>query len=303
MSDSDHRASEIKAIHHKVELLRYYSEAGQDYEAWSRNFHMHFGYYRWGINPLHLESMLDEMTWQVVDRLGLDQQLEQRVVDLGCGLGTSVRLLARRWPLWKLCGVTAVPWQIAHAKAFAERDATESRPGSIEFVEADYTRTPFADAEWDGAYAIESSCHDAGFAKEAFIREAARILKPGKRLVIADGFQKGVQPMHPLLRRGFEVVCRNWALESFAEIGEFVACLHRHGFEIERVQDASYRIAPSVMHVPWVTTRFLISELFKTGLRLGEVRWGHILACVLAPIIGLARHRFGYYLITARKVK
>lgn len=42
-------------------------------------------------------------------------------------------------------------------------------------------------------------------------------------------------------------------------------------------------------------------ELFKTHLDLNRVRWGHILACVLSPVVGMARRRFGYYLVSARR--
>jgi hypothetical protein len=44
-----------------------------------------------------------------------------------------------------------------------------------------------------------------------------------------------------------------------------------------------------------------VRQLFETRLRLNKVRWGHILACLLSPVIGLARLRFGYYLIAATK--
>lgn len=108
--------------------------------------------------------------------------------------------------------------------------------------------------------------------------------------------------MNPLLKWAFTKVCRNWALENFAEIACFLKCLEEEGFIIERIEDASYRIAPSVAHIPWVTARFLILQLVKNRLRLGRVRWGHLLACVLSPVVGMARARFGYYLITARKL-
>jgi hypothetical protein len=35
-------------IQRREDVVRYYSEASQDYGAWSRNFHMHFGYFRFG---------------------------------------------------------------------------------------------------------------------------------------------------------------------------------------------------------------------------------------------------------------
>jgi hypothetical protein len=68
-----------------------------------------------------------------------------------------------------------------------------------------------------------------------------------------------------------------------------------------KVEDISFRVAPSVMHVPIATLRFLARELWRSRLRLGRVRWGHLLACILAPVVGMARSRFRYCLITATR--
>lgn len=279
-------------------LLRYYEEAGPDYSAWSRDLNMHFGYWRRGLNPLRREAMLHEMTRQVVRRLDLDLDVPQRLLDMGCGVGASARLAASEWPALAVDGLTVVPWQVLTARRLA---ATRGLEGRVRFVQGDYTASPLPGASYDGVYAIESACHASGLAKEGFVREAARLVKPGRRLALADGFLKGDGPMNPLLRWTFDQVCADWALETFAEIGHFTRCLERHGFEDVRVEDASWRIAPSVMHVPWVTARFLARELRASRLRMGKVRWGHIRACVLSPIVGMARQRFGYYLVSARK--
>ncbi len=280
------------------DVVRYYTEAGQDYEAWSREFHMHFGYFRRGLNPFVLARMLDEMSRQVLARLGLESASDGRVLDMGCGLGATIRLAAREYPNLGIDGITLVPWQISHAEKLMPASLLRGR---VRFHQGDYTGTAFPNAFFDGIYAIESACHDAGFAKEGFIREAARMLKPGRRLVVADGFIKGTQAMNPPLHWCYRRVCENWALDTFAEIERFIACLRGNGFEEIVVQDASFRIAPSVMHIPWVTLRFFVKQLFETRLRLNRVRWGHILACVLSPIVGMARSRFGYYVISARK--
>jgi len=280
------------------DIVSYYSETGQDYEAWSRNFNMHFGYFRRGLNPFALEQMLDEMTRQVLLRLELDLDRENRLLDMGCGLGASARLAAREFPSLRIDGITLVPWQVERARRLAARDGLD---GSIEFFQGDYTAATFADGTYDGVYAIESACHAAGYDKEGFVQEAARLLKPGGRLALADGFLKDTRPMNPLLRWCCNTACRNWALETFGEIGHFADCLKRNGFEDVQIEDISWRIAPSVMHIPQVTARFLVKELFKTRLRLNRVRWGHIQACLLAPFIGMARTRFGYFLIAARK--
>lgn len=279
-------------------IVRYYSEAGPDYAAWSRDLNMHFGYYRRGLNPLRREVMLQEMTRQVVRRLDLDLDAPRRLLDMGCGVGASARLAASEWPALAVDGLTLVPRQVREAR---RRAAVQGLDGRVRFLQGDYTAAPLPTAAYDGVYAIESACHASGLDKEGFVREAARLVRPGRRLALADGFLKGDGPMNPLLRWALDRVCADWALETFAEIGRFTRCLERHGFEDVRVEDASWRIAPSVLHIPWVTARFLAHELVASRLRMGRVRWGHIRACVLSPVVGMARRRFGYFLVTARR--
>ena len=55
---------------------------------------MHFGYYRPGLNPFRRELMLDEMNRQVLARLALDRDGQGLVLDLGCGVGATVRTAA-----------------------------------------------------------------------------------------------------------------------------------------------------------------------------------------------------------------
>jgi SAM-dependent methyltransferase len=286
-------------------IVRYYSESGRDYGAWSPRFNMHFGYWRRGLSPLRLEPMLDEMTLQVLARLGVDLDAPgARVLDLGCGLAAPARLAARRHPGLTVDGVTLVPWQVREARRLAAAEGVgggNPSPGRLRLFVGDYTRAPLAAGSYPAAYAIESACHDRGYDKRGFVREAARLLAPGGRLVLADGFLRHARPMNRLLAWCYGRICANWALETFADLGAFAACLREHGFTEIAVEDASLRLAPSVLHIPRVTLRFLWDELRTERLRMGRVRWGHVLACVLAPILGMARRRFGYFLVTARK--
>ena len=104
----------------RIGLEQYYSEAGPDYAAWSREFNMHFGYYRAGSNPLRREAMLEQMNAEVLARLQLGADKEPRLLDLGCGLGATLRSFARRLPRALLLGLTRVPWQVERARALNE---------------------------------------------------------------------------------------------------------------------------------------------------------------------------------------
>jgi len=278
-------------------LVRYYSEAGPDYRAWSRRFNMHFGYFRWGVNPFRLESMLDQMNREVLQRLRIAAEQSSQLFDMGCGLGTTARYAARQSPNWLVSGVTIVPWQIEEARRMTADAALDAQ---VAFLQADYRSTPFADATFDGGYAIESTCYAEGLSKETVIREAARVLKPGARMVFADGFLKRGRRMNPLLDWCYRTICRCWSLDTFADIREFTTCLNNSGFDEVEVEEISWRIAPSVLYVPWVTLRFLVSELFSSQPMTRE-RWNNVIAPCLGMVVGLARLKYGYYLVTARK--
>ena len=165
----------------QIGLEQYYSEAGPDYAAWSREFNMHFGYYRAGANPLHRESMLEQMNVEVLARLNVNGIAEPQLLDLGCGLGATLRSFARRLPGAELTGVTRVPWQVEHARALNDAASCGKR---IRVVEGDYEDAPLLpSSSYDGVYALESSCHAHGADKGLLLREAYRFSRLGGRLV------------------------------------------------------------------------------------------------------------------------
>jgi SAM-dependent methyltransferase len=255
---------------------------------------MHFGYWRPWMSPLALEAMLEEMSRQVFRRLA--PRDGDRVLDLGCGVGAPARTLIAEHAV-DLIAVTKVGWQIAMANRLGPGDAPR---GTVEWKHADFDGPiDLPDGSCQGAFSIEASCHSPGASKEPFVRECARLLAPGARLVVADGFMKSADPPRWYAAMlGF--MTRSWAVERFAGLAEFTAALERHGMTVEAVEDASFRIAPSVLHVPRVTLKFLAGELLRRRWP-SRARWNHVLACVVAPLVGLGRPWFGYYLVTARK--
>jgi MPBQ/MSBQ methyltransferase len=278
-----------------VDLVTYYTEAGMDYRAWSRNFNMHFGFYRWGMSPLALESMLEEMSRQVFRRLALGEGM--KVLDLGCGLGAPARALIQQHGV-AATAVTKVEWQIAMA-----RKLSQGLPalGTVDWMLGDFTALDLPGEAYQAAFSIEACCHAEGDDKEPFVRECSRLLAPGAKLVIADGFMKRSAGLPRWYATLLGYMTRNWAVERFADLPAFCACLERHGLTVLAAEDISWRIAPSVLHVPRVTLKFLAGELLLRRKKLNSVRWGHIIACLLAPFIGLGRRYFGYYLVTAQK--
>jgi ubiquinone/menaquinone biosynthesis C-methylase UbiE len=280
---------------YKKDVVSYYEDTGLDYGEWSRNFNMHFGYYRFPMNPFRREPMLEAMNQEAFHHLQLGEN-DKLIYDLGCGLGAPSRSFAKMYPDKQIKGITIVPWQIEKANSL--NPAEGNMP---EFVLGDFTQLPFADNSADGIFALESSCHCEGLNKEAVIKEMLRVLKPGKRFVIIDGFiKKEPKEFGRLLRYCYDEICKGWALPSFPHLSLVQDAIKANGGEVDTVKDLSFRVAPSVLHAPFCVSWFLIKKMLQ-GEKLNPIRKGHLKACLLGLILGMHNNRFSYGLISGIK--
>jgi SAM-dependent methyltransferase len=278
-------------------LIAYYELAGPDFEEWSAAFNMHFGFFRLGLNPLRREPMLNEMNRQVLTRLRLEPRRDDLIVDMGCGVGATVRYAASLYPQKRIVGVTIVPWQVEKGNAWNARVGLYPR---ARLDLRDYTDTHLPSASVDGAYAIESSCHAVGAGKDDFIREAARILKPGARLVVADGFLKTPVPLGRVYGSFRDTLCRTFVLPELAQIDQFARALDRHGFESLELEDISWRVAPSAFHSPVAVLWFALKTRLR-GEALARERVNNLKGSLASTALGTNRRKVGYFLVSATK--
>ncbi len=275
---------------------RYYEEAGPDYAAWSPAFNMHFGYFCGGMNPFDREAMLEQMNREVMDRLRLDSNPNPRVLDMGCGLGATLRSFARRLPAADLRGITLVPWQLEQGSRLNQQ-SPEGKTITMSLGNYEHTCEPTA--SFDAVFALESSCYGAGANKSAFVREAHRLLRPGARIVVSDGFI-GPGKLHGPQKAIYRRACECWVIDTFAEVDVFTAELTRVGFRdivVERVQS---RVTPSALHIPWVTLRFLFSAALDRR-QMTRARWNNVVAPLLLPMISYPFGPVAYYIISATR--
>lgn len=289
MESNQSRNSEI------VTVEDHFTSTGMDYRYWSPKFNMHFGYWRFGMNIFKREPMLDELTRHLAQHFDQPPQTKLKILDMGCGVGTPAREMAYLFPLAQVTGITKVPWQIEKAHALTPAELSSR----ISFEERDFTATQFDDETFDIVYSMEAMCHAPGLSKEAVIAEAARVLKPGGRLIIADGYLvQGYIPF--LLQKLFETVTHNWAVDTFAGLPQFSNALGQHGLKIQEFENISFRIAPSALQTPVVSIQWLISEL-KKDKKITKTRWKHVVASLLAPLVGMALPYFAYGIVKATK--
>ena len=281
----------------RAQTRDYFTEVAEDYRAWSPSYNMHFGFWRAGLNPLRREGMLVEMNRVVGRALRLDDAPRRCVIDMGCGAGATARTLVGDHASLYAITVTNVAVQNRIA---AKLDAAAGVADRMAHIDADYTRTGLPAAQADGAWAVESACYAGGTDKADFIREAARLLKPGARLAVVDGF---------LLRRNpgrlaswlHRLWADSWAVPTLAVREDFVAALHAHGFEDVEVKSLRWRVAPSALHIPVLATRFTLAELWKARGRLSPWRRKHIVASYCALALGMFWRDFDYCMVTATR--
>jgi len=103
----------------------------------------------------------------------------QQVLDVGCGLGGSLQAINLRHHRMGLTGVNIDPRQLAVCRQIAALNGNR-----LSWVEADACRLPQESGSQDRVLCIEAMFHFSS--RRRFIAEAARVLRPGGRLVLSD---------------------------------------------------------------------------------------------------------------------
>jgi SAM-dependent methyltransferase len=105
----------------------------------------------------------------------------QVVLDVGCGTGSLAVLVKHRHPGVEVVGLDPDPRALARARRKALRAGLQVRLDRA-FAHA----LPYADASFDRVLSSFVYHHLERDAKEALLREARRVLKPGGRLLLLD---------------------------------------------------------------------------------------------------------------------
>lgn len=110
-----------------------------------------------------------------------------RMLDVGCGTGTLLSIMARQPQAELLVGLDYAEAMVARA---AEKFSASADAGRLAAVRGDAERLPFADASFDVLTCCNSFHHYPHQADA--VREFHRVLRPGGLLVLVDGFRDNV---------------------------------------------------------------------------------------------------------------
>src|SRR5512133_475376 len=155
----------------------------------------------------------------------------EQVLDLGSGSGTDVFCAAVQvGASGHVVGVDFTDEQLGKATRLRDRDGFTQ----AEFVEASIDALPFEDASFDAV--ISNGVINLSPIKHRALAEAARVLRPGGRLAIAD-IVSG-RPLKERTRRNVEL----WAACIAGAIprGAYLEALEENGFDVQELRVNDY---------------------------------------------------------------
>lgn len=186
--------------------------------------HIHLGHY--GVPPRRKDFRAAKadfvhamVRWGGLDRLPAGTT----VLDVGCGIGGSSRMLARDYG-FAVTGVTISPQQVQRAQALTPPEV------NARFQVDDAMALSFPDHSFDVVWSVEAGPHMPD--KAGFARELLRVLKPGGVLVVADWNQRDdrVIPLNVWEKPVMRQLLDQWSHPEFSSIEGFAELLADTGW-------------------------------------------------------------------------
>jgi tocopherol O-methyltransferase len=278
--------------YHK-KIVEYYNSTENAYkDSWDLNnsLAIHYGY--WDEKVRSFPQSLLRMNEVMIEAGGI--ATNDKVLDAGCGVGGSSIFIASQLGC-RVTGITLSERQAQQASSNAKQKRVE---GLVDFKVMNYCSTSFANESFDIVWGCESICYADD--KDKFIKEAFRLLKPGGRLIIADGFvtrfENNDQPVISQWLDGWQV---NY-LESPDRFSQF---MQQSGFINTVYRDISKYTAHSskrLLRFYYLANLYLVWKKLTFSSRATEMQKKNIRACKY-QYYGMKKGLWQYGLITGKK--
>lgn len=233
----------------------YYDLVTDFYEfGWGQSFHF---------APRHkgeaFDASIARHEYWLASQLGLKSGM--KVLDVGCGVGGPMRAIAR-FSGASIVGVNNNDYQIKRGR---KQNEAAYLSHLCDFMKADFMKMPVEAASFDGAYAIEATCHAPD--KVALFTELYRTLKPGAQFAgyewcLTDKYDAN-NAEHRDIKKGIE---EGDALPDIWYTQDVLDALVKAGFEIVASKDLAPESDPET---PWylpLSGRFTLDGWKHTGI-------------------------------------
>jgi cyclopropane fatty-acyl-phospholipid synthase-like methyltransferase len=177
-----------------------------------------------------------------------------RVLDMGCGVGASLLYFAQRLAIVGE-GVTISPVQASQGSKLFE----SAQMNNLRCRSSDFLALPSDIYDVDLAFSIEAFVHSPD--ATSYFSEAARVVRPGGKLIICDDFLSRRASLDPSTkeRKWLQEFRRGWKIGTLVTVDSACETARPVGFTLIRVLDLT----------PFLRLRrprdILISFLVSTG--------------------------------------
>lgn len=283
----------MPATQYHKRIVEYYSDSENAYiDSWDLNnsLAIHYGYWDERVKtfPQSLQRMNEIMSEAA------DIKENYSVLDAGCGIGGSSIFIAQQKKC-KVTGITLSERQVIKAKEIAEK---RKLTDYVEFHQMNYSATSFPDQSFDIVWGCESICYADD--KKQFIQEAFRLLKPGGRLIIADGFvTKFENNEHPIVRKWLD----GWQVNYLESPEQFCQFMSDIGFINVNYKNISRHVQHSsrrLFRVYYLAKFYVLWKKLSFSGRATPMQKGNINACKY-QFYGLKNGLWQYGLVTGIK--
>ena len=192
------------------------------YDSWTQDKllerlwgeHIHLGFYPPKKNIDFRDAKVlfvhELVSWSGLDKLPRGS----RVLDVGCGIGGSSRILANYYG-FNVTGITISPAQVKRAIELTPYNC------SCNFKVMDALDLNFEDGAFDGVWSVEAGAHMNN--KTKFADQMLRILRPGGYLALADWNSRDLKKLPPsfLEKIILKQLLEQWVHPKFISINDF----------------------------------------------------------------------------------
>ncbi len=261
-----------------------YDRISGAYHAWLGE-HLHHGYWE---NAESFAAAQERLVERLAERARIPHFA--RVLDVGCGLGGASLWLARKLDC-SVVGITNSPAQVMIARKRARKAGLDH---DARFTVMDANRLDLPRESFDVVWVIECSEHLAN--KPGFIRNCARLLKPGGVLALcawlaADDIAK------PELAQLVSGVCRGFLCPPLATMRDYTGWMAACGFDQIEAEDLTHQVEGTWAHFAALADRWLT----KTILRLSDERTRRCVKAFSTVRQAYAEGAMAYGMFTAKK--
>jgi MPBQ/MSBQ methyltransferase len=195
----------------------------------------------------------------------LDLPRGRRVLDVGCGRGTSAFVMACMFPHAQVAGIDVLPENVAVARTLY------GNTPNLTYGVGDAMQLDVPDRSVDRVLCLEAAFHFPNRAQ--FLRELSRVVDTGARLVIVDFMWKDDAARASADDEYGRVVRRIWQWDTFDSVGDYLHNARVNGFAVDACLDwSSHVTAP-------------IQTVFDCVAALCQRGWGRGLLLRLSPLL------------------